>query len=104
MDNTTPERLRKWEPAIQPLDWRPGPAEGGGGTAGGGPEDSIWFDGDRLLVVVNCEDGVFIDLVFISVVDDHAVFHVGEADYFSYSESAISWWAEIGPENVPNCC
>lgn len=87
-----------------PLEWHKGPAEGGQGTAGKN-EDGVpqWWDGDRLLIIVETNQGREIAVVDISADEDY--FDVRDAStgdtYDAWGPECWSWWAKLTRHNLP---
>lgn len=86
------------------LEWHKGPAEGGQGTAGKN-EDGVpqWYDGDRLLIIVETNEGREIAVVDISADEDY--FDVRDASsgdtYDAWGPECWSWWAKLDKRNTP---
>lgn len=86
------------------LEWHKGPAEGGQGTAAKN-EDGVpqWWDGDRLLIIVETDNGREIAVVDISADEDY--FCVRDAStgdtYDAWGPGCWSWWAKLTEHNLP---
>lgn len=86
------------------LEWRKGPAEDGEGTAGKN-EDGVpqWWDGDRLLIIIETNNGREIAVVDISADED--AFDVRDASsgetYDAWGPECWSWWAKLTKHNLP---
>ncbi len=79
-----------------PLVWTAGPSMGGGGTAGGGPKDSIWWDGDCLLVIVELRGGGRdIAYLHVSADEDSVEFRDHNGDDWGWSSEDIAWFAKM---------
>jgi endonuclease YncB( thermonuclease family) len=107
--NTLPQAverpaLRSGDLFVGSLEWHKGPAEGGVGTAGAN-DDGVpqWWDGDRLLIVVETGDGREIAVVDISA--DEEYFDVRDAStgdtYDAWGPECWSWWARLDEKNTP---
>ena len=85
------------------LQWKPGPAQGGGGTAGKRDGCPIWHDGDLLLIVVNTKGGRSVFLSRVGTDGDQLSFFDPETDddNFGYWDGAIDWFAVIDETNLP---
>lgn len=86
------------------LDWHKGPAEGGHGTAGTNDEGvPQWYDGDRLLIIIETNKGREMAIVDISC-DEH-FFRTTDASsgdaYDAWDPSVWSWWAKLDKHNLP---
>lgn len=87
------------------LEWHRGPAEGGTGTAGRCEETGkhLWWNGDRLLVVVETNQGREIAVVDIEADEDY--FNVRDAStgetYDAWEPESWSWWAKLTKRNLP---
>lgn len=86
------------------LEWHPGPANGGVGTAGEKNGVSQWWDGDILLIIVETNSGREFAVVHISA-DGDDYFEVRDAstgdDYDAWSPDEWSWWAKLDEKNLP---
>lgn len=85
------------------LDWHPGPASGGEGTAGGTSELPVWFDGDLLLLVIYRSDGSEAVTARVSADSHHVSFTnplTGDED-LGFSDTDIAWWAVIS-DSIPS--
>jgi hypothetical protein len=87
------------------LEWHPGPANGGVGTAGKNEAGvSQWYDGDRLLVVVEINTGER-EIVCLDVIADEERFETRLAGtdelYSAFLPEDWSWWAKLDTENLP---
>jgi endonuclease YncB( thermonuclease family) len=86
------------------LQWHKGPAEGGQGSAGKN-EDGVpqWWDGDRLLIIVETSEGREIAVVDINADEDY--FDVRDAStgdtYDAWGPECWSWWAKLTKHNLP---
>lgn len=86
------------------LEWHKGPAEDGEGTAGKN-EDGVpqWWDGDRLLIIIETNNGREIAVVDISADED--AFDVRDASsgytYDAWGPECWSWWAKLTKHNLP---
>jgi hypothetical protein len=86
------------------LEWHEGPARGGLGTAGKNADGvAQWFNGDRLLLIIDTNKGREIAVVDISADED--VFDVHDAstgDLFdAWEPHSWSWWAKLDKRNLP---
>ncbi len=86
------------------LDWRKGPANGGEGTAGTNDEGiPQWYDGDRLLIVIETNKGREVAVVDIDC-DEH-YFNVKDASsgdaYDAWEPKDWSWWAKLDKGSLP---
>lgn len=88
------------------LKWNKGPANGGTGTYG---EDngvgSRWWNGEKLLIVIDLENGRNeTHLVIVSADGDNAYLKetLTEDIIFDFTFDDISWWARIEKENLPD--
>jgi hypothetical protein len=91
-----------------PLVWNAGPARGGGGTAGKRDGVPWWWDGDLLVVVVECRGGPHVAMVSVYADEDKLDFVDPETGDFSfgYLPDDVSWWAKIEeslPQNDETC-
>ena len=92
----TPEQLEAESGSSAPtcsasIDWYPGPAQDGGGTAGG----EYWNDGDTLLIVVELRGGAS-EVVCVNVSADEGRADMtlqSTGDDTGWTLSDISWWA-----------
>lgn len=95
-------------PAVRrELEWHPGPAIGGGGTAQ--HEDyathpSWWYDGQLLLVIVERTDGPEVSAVRVHADGDMLDFSNAATDDFDFgwTDQDISWWAILDDILPPN--
>ena len=89
------------------IDWKRGPAQGGGGTAGKRDGCPIWRDGDLLLIVVNTIGGGSVFLCRVNSDGDEDWDQLSFVDpetgdeYFGYYEDDIDWFAVIDETNLP---
>lgn len=87
------------------LEWNLGPAEGGEGTAGKDEETGapLFYDGDRLLIIIETNQGREIAVVDIDC-DEH-YFNVTDASsgetYDAWEPHQWSWWAKLDKCNTP---
>ena len=87
------------------LEWHKGPAEGGTGTAGkcGETGKHLWWNGDRLLIIVETNQGREIAVVDIEADEDY--FNVRDAStgetYDAWEPESWSWWAKLTKRNLP---
>lgn len=87
-----------------PLEWHKGPASGGSGTAetasDGTPQ---WYDGDRLIILIETNHGQEIAVVDIDC-DEH-YFSAKDAssgdEYDAWGPESWSWWAKLTPRHLP---
>lgn len=93
------------------LEWNPGPAISGGGTAQEDAHDSSipwWHDGDLLLVIVERNDGPEVSCVRVHADGDMLDFSNAATDDFDFgwTDRDISWWARLDgilPTNTKSC-
>lgn len=86
------------------LEWRKGPAEDGEGTAGKNDEGvPQWYDGDRLLIVIETNNGR--EIAVVDICADENDFSVKDAssgdEYDAWSPESWSWWAKLTKHNLP---
>jgi hypothetical protein len=85
------------------LEWHKGPALGGGGTAG--IEDGVaqWYSGDRIMIIIERDEGRAYAVVDIDC-DEHyfRVLDAASGDTFEAGDpSSWSWWAKLDKKNLP---
>lgn len=89
---------------IAELQWHPGPARGGEGTAGAKDGVSQWFDGDLLLIIVETNGGREFAVVRIDC-DEH-YFSVYDAssgdDHAAWGPESWEWYAKLDESNLPS--
>lgn len=74
------------------LEWHRGPALGGEGTAG----KRGWWDGDRLIIIVDTAKGREVAIVNVSADEGHATMRYDmEGSVCDWSVDSISWWAKL---------
>lgn len=86
------------------LEWHKGPAEGGVGTAETNDEGlTQWYNGDRLLIIIETNRGREIAVVDIDA--DEECFLVTDASsgdtYDAWAPEDWSWWAKLTKHNLP---
>lgn len=86
------------------LEWHPGPAQGGGGTAGKDANGvSSWYNGDRLMIIIDTNKGREVAVVDIDCDEDY--FRVNDAgsgeSYDAWGPYDWLWWAELTDKNMP---
>lgn len=86
------------------IEWIKGPALGGEGTAGKNEEGvPQWYDGDRLLILIETNKGREIAVVDLDC-DEH-YFNVTDASsgdvYDAWEPSSWSWYAKLNSKNLP---
>ena len=87
------------------LEWHKGPAENGEGTAGKDEETGapLFYNGDRLLLIIETNKGREIAVVDIDCDEDY--FRVTAAssgdDFDAWGPEAWSWWAKLDKRNTP---
>lgn len=86
------------------LKWHKGPALGGEGTAGKNDEGvPQWYDGDRLLIIVEMTSGD--EMAIVDIIADEDLFQVKDATtgdtYDAWEPAQWSWWAKFNKHNLP---
>jgi hypothetical protein len=105
---TAPDRpVAAAAPCCASLEWYPGPANGGGGTAQeSSPNgDPWWRDGDLLLVIVDCNDGPEVSAVRVHADGSESLdfSNAASGDFdFGWTDRDISWWARLDGVLPPN--
>lgn len=85
--------------------WQKGPALGGGGTAGTDKENGapLFYDGDMLLIRIDCDPGP--GFAVVSIACDEGYFKVTDMgtgdDYDDWGPAEWSWWAKLDKTNLP---
>lgn len=87
------------------LKWNKGPALGGEGTAGKNDEGiPQWYDGDRLLIIVETTGDD--EMAIVDIVADEDLFQVKDATtgdtYDAWEPAQWSWWAKFNKHNLPS--
>lgn len=87
------------------ITWMPGRAQGGGGTAGkdeanGAP---LFFNGDRLLLIIETDLGREMAVVDIDCDEDYfRVTEVTSGEGFdTWGPESWSWWAKLDKTTLP---
>lgn len=87
------------------IQWHKGPALGGGGTAGKDEdtEAPLFYNGDRLILIIETTEGREIAVVDISCDEDHfSVTDASSGDGFdAWGPESWSWWAVLNHKNMP---
>lgn len=89
---------------IGQLEWHEGPARGGQGTSGSDEDGySRWYDGDRLMIIV--ETNVGRQMAIVDIDADEHYFRVTDAStedsYDAWGPEDWSWWARLDKKNLP---
>lgn len=85
-------------PAATLLEWHKGVE----GTAGKDEEGvAQWYDGDRLLVIVETNQGREISVVHISCDDDFFSLTDSNGEAWGWEITDIEWWALLDKRNLP---
>lgn len=87
------------------LKWHKGPALGGEGTAGKNDEGvPQWYDGDRLLIIVETTGDD--EMAIVDIIADEDLFQVKDATtgdtYDAWEPAQWSWWAKFNKHNLPS--
>lgn len=84
-------------PPSSPLEWHRGPANGGEGSAGG----DQWYDGHRLLVVVDTNGGEREYALVTVEADGYADLMIAEDEPWDWGVQDVSWWAKVEDRHLP---
>jgi hypothetical protein len=89
---------------IGPLIWNAGPPQGGGGTAGKDDNGAaLFYNGDRLLLIIDTNHGR--EMAVIDIDCDEDYFRVTDAstgdNFDAWGPESWEWWAVLDKKNLP---